>query len=269
MKTVVISSNKDPAGINIRNALVEALPFRETSEDYDDQPVLSAGTTSLVTTSMDLVYVEDLDDSFKDCSYIFISKHRAESGIPSLTAHFTGNFGPSKFGGKPGEIAKFSPSLLKRYLRSLHSLKEEIPKNYSVTLEATHHGPTSLACPELFVELGSSPQEWSDVKAASCIAKALVGSLRSSDYFEKCAIAIGGTHYPQKFNEFVLETELALGPIVPKHALEFLNDAMLEQKVRRGDQKITHVLLDMKGLGAHKQRIAKLVNESGLEIIRA
>ncbi len=269
MKTVIISSNHDPAGTNIRNALIASLPLRENSQDYDGQPVLSYGSTSLVTIGKEIVYVEDLDESFKECYYIFISRHRAESGIPSLTAHFTGNFGPNNFGGRAGEIARFSPSLLKNYLRSLHSIRDEIPKSYSITLEATHHGPTSLAYPVLFVELGSGAQEWSDVKGAKCIAKALVECLSSSNHFEKCAIAIGGTHYPQKFNQFVLDTEFALGPIVPRHALEFLNDSMLKQIIRRGDQIITHVLLDMKGLGTHKQRIVKLVKESGLEIIRA
>ncbi len=269
MKTVIVSSTKDPAGTNIHNELVDKLVSKDTSQIYDGQPILSDGITSLVTISRDLVLVDDLDNFFRDCRYIFISRHRAESGIPSLTAHFTGNFGTNSLGGRPGEIGKFSPSLLKNYLQSLYSLREEIPKSYAITLEATHHGPTSLAFPVLFVELGSEAEQWADRMAASYIAKALIACLHKSTTYEKCAVAIGGTHYSQKFNEFILSTEYALGPIVPKYALEFLDSAMLQQIVHKGDQKITHALLDMKGLGRHKDRIVKLLSEVGLEIVRA
>ena len=128
-------------------------------------------TLLVVSAKKDIVFVDQLDETFGDCRYVFISRHRAESGIPSLTAHFTGNFGPATFGGNPSEIAKYSPQLLKNYMIELSSLRNEIDNSYRITLEATHHGPTSLKSPVLFVELGSTEKEWGDVATASLIAR--------------------------------------------------------------------------------------------------
>lgn len=268
MKTVIVNSADDPAGSNIHDRLVEDFAFEQTSDVYDGLPVYANSEALLITSKKEIVFVGDLDDCFPDCKYVFISRHQAESGIPSLTAHFTGNFGRNDFGGNPREIARYSPSLLKQYFSSLHSLKSEIPSLYNLTLEATHHGPTSLENSVLFVELGSGPEQWKDQNAAHCVAKALVNCVQLKDNSEKCALAFGGMHYSQKFNDFILESEFALGPIVPKYALEFLNQPMMEQLVRKGDQKITHALLDMKGLASHKVKVVKLVNEFGLEMIR-
>src|SRR5487761_292226 len=268
MKTVIVNSADDPAGRNIHDRLVEDFGFKQTSDIYDGLPVYEYGSSLLITSKKEIVFIDDLDDPFPDCRYVFISRHRAESGIPSLTAHFTGNFGSNDFGGNPGQIARYSPSILKQYFSSLNSLRSEIPSLYNLTLEATHHGPTSLGNSVLFVELGSGPEQWKDQNAAHCVAKALVNCVHLKDITEKCALALGGMHYSQKFNEFILERDYALGPIVPKYALEFLNQPMMEQLVQKGDQKITHAVLDMKGLASHKEKVVKLVNEFGLEMIR-
>jgi D-aminoacyl-tRNA deacylase len=268
MKTVIVCSSTDPAGTNIRDRLIEQLPFSETSRKYDDLPVLEYGAISLVSSKKESIYNDDLDRTFQDCNYIFISRHKAESGIPSLTAHFTGNFGTGDLGGNQREIAHYSPAILKRYFRTLDSLREEIPNVFEITLEATHHGPTSLRFPVLFVELGSGPGEWIDKTGASFVAKALKESLNSSENYSKCAVAFGGPHYPSKFNKFLLNTDFALGPIVPKYSLEYVDHPLLDQIVKKSDQKITHSVFDMKGLGPHKQRLAKLVSYFGLEIIR-
>lgn len=268
MKTIIINSASDPAGSNIHDRLAEGFDFKKTSDEYDGLPVYEDGSCLLITSKKEIVFVDDLDSCFPDAACVFISRHRAESGIPSLTAHFPGNFGRNEFGGNPGQIAKFSPSALKHYFLSLHSLRDEIPALYNLTLEATHHGPTSLKNPVLFVELGSGPQQWRDYTAAYCIAKALVKSIEQKGVFEKCAIALGGMHYSEKFNRFILESEYALGPIVPKYALGLLDRSLMEQLTQKGEQKITHAVIDMKGLSSHKEKVVKLVSEFGLEMIR-
>ncbi|MGI0081336.1 MAG: D-aminoacyl-tRNA deacylase [Nitrososphaerales archaeon] len=268
MKTVIINSALDPAGSNIHDRLVEEFGYKEIADQYDGLTAYGEGEALLVTSKKEILFVEDLDDYFPDCRYVFISKHWAESGIPSLTAHFAGNFGKNEFGGNPGEIARFSPSMLKRYFSSLNLLRDEIPQTYSLTLEATHHGPTSLKAPVLFVELGSGPEQWKDPNAARWVCEALVNSLQARNDLGKCALAFGGVHYSQKFNKFVLESGFKLGPIVPKYALEFLDKGLMEQLTQKGDQRITHAVLDMKGLGSHKEKVVKLVSEFELETIR-
>ena len=155
VKTVIVSSLNDSAGTNIRDRLLESYPFKATDGQFDSSPVYSWNDKIIVSGRKDIAFVDHLDETFGDCRYVFLSRHVAESGIPSLTAHFTGNFGAAAFGGNPGEIARYSPRMLKNYLIELNSLRNEIPDYYNVTLEATHHGPTSLQSPIMFVELGS------------------------------------------------------------------------------------------------------------------
>ena len=93
MKTIIICSLNDSAGTNIRERLLEKYAFSEDDFYFDGNPVYKFGTELiLVSSRSDIVFVDNLDDQFHDCRFVFISRHRAESGIPSLTAHFTGNF---------------------------------------------------------------------------------------------------------------------------------------------------------------------------------
>ena len=269
MKNVIVCSLNDPAGTNIRERLLERFPFEMQSDWFDDSPIYSLGNTLLASSRKDIVFVDGLDQKFGECNYIFISKHRAESGIPSLTSHFTGNFGSASFGGNPREIAKYSPTMLKKYMNELNSLRSSIPDSYKITIEATHHGPTDLRSPVLFVELGSSENEWVDVEAADRVATALNASLDSGAECKKCAIGVGGTHYPEKFNKYLFESSIGLGPVIPKYALEHLDESLLNQMLSKSDMKVDSVIIDRKGLGEHKERVTQLLNGSGLEIISA
>ena len=87
--------------------------------------------------------------------------------------------------------------------------------------------------------------------------------------YEKCAIGIGGTHYPEKLNRIILDSEIALGPIVPKYALEHFNKKMLEQILSKSDQNVNVALLDSKGLGKYKEDVMKVVEDSHLEQVSA
>jgi D-aminoacyl-tRNA deacylase len=277
-KTVLICSLNDAAGTNIRERLFDLHGYSEfRNEFFDGSPVHTLTPPSdnilLVSSQKDIVYVEGLDERFgKDdpdsTRYVFISRHRAESGIPSLTAHFTGNLGPTAdFGGRPEEVARHSPALLKNYLLALNSHHSEIPQQYNITLEATHHGPTDLGSSVLFVELGSTEDQWRDVDTARVIAKSLLEALTSKKTFSKCGIGIGGTHYPEKLNNMILETETALSVIIPKYALEYLDSKLLDQIMQKSDQEVTAALLDPKGLGKYKENVLRLIRESGLEEI--
>ena len=223
----------------------------------------------LVSSSKDIVFVDHLDERFGKVNFIFISRHRAESGVPSLTAHFTGNFGPASFGGRPGEISHYEPSLLKNYFIALNSLKEKVAERFQLTLEATHHGPTSLSSPVLFAELGSTEEQWADTQAAEIVAEALVRGVSNKRTYRRCALAIGGTHYPDKFNRMLAETEIALGPIIPKYSLEFFNAEILGQALKKSTEPITIAVVDAKGLGRFKEAVFSVLNGSSLEIIKA
>jgi D-aminoacyl-tRNA deacylase len=270
---VVVNSVKDPAGSNIHESLLRQVAFAEQQSLYEDNPVyFGANGICLVSTKKEIVFAEGLDREFsntsKAFSYVFVSRHRAESGIPSLTAHFTGNFGSNDFGGLPGELAFCDPSMQKKYLLHLQANRNAIPARFNITLEATHHGPTSLLHPVLFVELGSGPSEWSEKGVADIIAKTLLQSFQDQRKYSKCAIGLGGTHYSEKFNKLVLETEIALGHIIPKYALDRLSREMLRQAIDKSVIPVNIAALDWKGLGRQKQAVIEMAQEMGLEILK-
>jgi D-aminoacyl-tRNA deacylase len=212
-----------------------------------------------------LLALETLDDAFPDAgAFVFLSKHRSDSEIPTLTCHCTGNFADAPFGGNQKEIAIASPGLQKAYLQAI--TRAAVP-NYDVIIEATHHGPTSLKKPVLFVELGSSEKQWADAVAAKAMCDALLASL---DFVpcKKVGVAIGGTHYPTKFNKLLLDSEFGLAAVASKHALAAIDEDMLAQMLQKSTEKVTHIILDSKGLGSHKDRITKLAEKTGLEVLK-
>jgi D-aminoacyl-tRNA deacylase len=253
MRTIIVCSLNDPAGTNIRERLIESYDFKETDDYFFGSPIYSLGQLTLVSSPKDIVFVDGLDENFhaaEGVRYVFISRHRAESGIPSLTAHFTGNFGDAAFGGRPSEIARFSPALLKNYMISLAQRRRLVEPTHNITLEATHHGPTSLKYSVVFVELGSTQSEWKDPALAKIIADSLMDAIASERKFKTCGVGIGGMHYPEKLNRIEIESnDIALGPIVPKYALEFFDSRILEQIVTKSEQKVELALIDQKGLG--------------------
>jgi D-aminoacyl-tRNA deacylase len=268
---LIINCQKDPAGSNIFQRLLENYTFQKTEKTFASLPVFRSENILLTSSLEEVIRIgTELDDTFRSeiLGYVFISKHRAESGIPALTVHFTGNFGGNDFGGEPGVIAKYSPSMLKNYFRALNSLRDEIPQEYQITLEATHHGPTSLSKPCMFVELGSNEQHWEDKKASLCIARALMLALSSTKKYDRCALGLGGTHYPSKFNQLLLNDELAMGVIAPKYSLSLVDEKMISQMVEKSEEKIDFAAIDWKGLGKEKSRVLGLINGLGLELVK-
>jgi D-aminoacyl-tRNA deacylase len=216
--------------------------------------------------SGNLLTSEKINDLYSGADvFIFLSKHRSNSSIPTLTCHFTGNFSAdNSYGGNPREIAISYPSLLKAYLKAITAARQRVPE-YEVIIEATHHGPTSLNKPVLFVELGSSEKQWADENAASVICDTLLDILDNG--FERCkkvGIALGGTHYPRKFNKLLLDSKFGLAAVASKHNLEAIDHAMLNQMIEKSIEKVTHIVLDSKGLGKQKDRILKIVEKTSL-----
>src|SRR5215210_5881907 len=224
----------------------------------------------LYISSGTLLSLENIDQLYSHANmFIFLSKHESRSSIPTLTCHFTGNFSAdNSHGGNPRQIAISYPSLQKGYLKAITAAREKVPE-YEVIIEATHHGPTSLNKPVLFVELGSSEKQWTDENAAAVICDTLLDILHKG--FERCqkvGIALGGTHYPKKFNKLLLESKFGLAAVASKHNLEAIDDAMLNQMVEKSVEKVTHIVLDNKGLGREKDRILKIVEKTPLELYK-
>jgi D-aminoacyl-tRNA deacylase len=138
-----------------------------------------------------------------------------------------------------------------------------------VIIEATHHGPTSLNKPILFIELGSSEKQWTDENAAAVICDTVLGMLdHGFECCDKVGIALGGTHYPVKFNKLLLESRFGLGAVASKHNLEAIDEEILNQMIEKSEEKVTHAILDTKGLGRQKDRIMNILNKTSLELYK-
>jgi D-aminoacyl-tRNA deacylase len=81
------------------------------------------------------------------------------------------------------------------------------------------------------------------------------------------AICFGSTHYPEKFTEEILHGTYALGTVMPKHALEFLDEQLFSHIISQNKEAKT-ALLDWAGLGPHKQKVLDLLGTTSLEVIK-
>ena len=265
---VLVASSVNEASMTIASALRRKQGFKSTGVDFGTAPLYQSGSVILATMDSEIIEPPDLDSYFRTSAYIFLSTHRAESGIPSLTVHTTGNFTNEEvLGARPREVGVIDPDLQKNYLIALNERKSKLD-GYEVTIEATHHGPTSLKRPVLFVELGSSEKQWGDSHAGEVIADALMASLASGKKWDKVGLAFGGTHYSEKFNDVLLNGEYALSAVVGKRYLEFIDSQMFGQLIQKTTRFPRYVLIDWKGAGPNREKIISLSKQFGLEVIR-
>jgi D-aminoacyl-tRNA deacylase len=86
--------------------------------------------------------------------------------------------------------------------------------------------------------------------------------------WEKVAIAFGGTHYPEKLNKLLIDSDIALSAVVAKYYLERVDEAMFGQLIQKTTKFPRYAAMDWKGMGKHKDRIMELVNRFALEVIK-
>jgi D-aminoacyl-tRNA deacylase len=251
--------------------LIEEYGFLPTGNIFEENPILASGDSAiLITTKRDMIYCNHLEHHFDAEVFIFCSRHKAESARPSLLVHSTGNLGSEAlFGGNPQEVSVSAPSLISTALKRL--VKERQERNldeFNVSLEATHHGPTSMETPLIFVELGSTEEYWTHKEGARAVAAAIMDCV-NEPLGEESVIGFGGSHYASKFNKLVLEKGYKIGHIAPKYALNDLTLDVVNQMVSRTTGNVSRAIIDWKGTNAeNKAHIFPIIEAAGLEIIR-
>ncbi|HEV2877273.1 MAG TPA: D-aminoacyl-tRNA deacylase, partial [Nitrososphaeraceae archaeon] len=90
---------------------------------------------------------------------------------------------------------------------------------------------------------------------------------RANPHCKSVGIAFGGTHYPTKLNKLLLESEFGLASIASKHNLTAIDEFMIGQMISRSAEKVTHAIVDKKGLGKEKNRILELINKENLKLL--
>jgi D-tyrosyl-tRNA(Tyr) deacylase len=267
---LLVSSNKDPASLNIASQILNKYPFHKTQETFQENPtytaVINGKNVTFITLNHEAVNAQHLPENFPDASLIvFVTRHSSQSGTPTLSVHTPGNLGPAELGGLPKTVSTAPASAMRNALKALDYFKQGMQLEYEVSYECTHHGP-SLSTPTMFVELGSSPEQWRDTKAAEAVAHAAILAIAKSDACEGAAVlGIGGTHYNRRFTRMALDGEAVFGHMIPKYALHLADADMLRQCVEKTVEKVDSAVLDWKGIRSEsKPALLVALEEAGL-----
>ncbi len=124
-----------------------------------------------------------------------------------------------------------------------------------------------MSKPAIFIEIGTTEKQWNDVDLCNSVA-ALVHQVMTQPLEENpVAICFGGTHYPSKFTNELLEGKFALGTVIPKHGLDFLDEELFSHILKQNSMAQA-ALLDWGGLGTNKQKVLDLLDSTKLEVIK-
>ena len=268
---LIVASTKDLAGMNIAQQIVQHYELEEGSESFHQNPIylkkIQGREVRLLFINEEIIYTQFITDFFTPELLIFVSRHSSVSGIPTLSVHTPGNLDKAEFGGVPKKVSVSPANAMKDALMKMAKLKEKMKLNYEVSYECTHHGP-SLDVPTMFTELGSSPKEWKDLKAAEAVAHATIAAVSERSSYP-AVLGIGGPHYNKKFTKIALTTEKAFGHMIPKYAISMVNGGMIRQCAERTVENVKTTVLDWKGIkGQDKEKLVKILNEIGLSIQR-
>ena len=155
---------------------------------------------------------------------MFLSRHKAASGRPSLTVHPIGNWGAADYGGKEGEISGATPKWMTGLLLNI---RENRISGYDVCFEATHHGPL-LETPTMFLEIGSSESEWEKKEPAEALIKSLL-ELKPATGVN--VVGIGGGHYTPRFTEAAFTHEVCFGHMIANYGVSVLNPDIVTKAI--------------------------------------
>ena len=244
----IVVSRADSASEHVHERLRDLAEWDETVDD--SRPAADGGGTVYRLDEVELRTFETLHldltrvaDAFDDPDLlVFASRHAGETD-ELLTAHHTGNFGPAKFGGADGSLARACPNAHRHVVRAL---AEHAPDDYDVGMECTHHGPSDVGVPSMFVEVGSDETQWEDPDAARAVARAIL-DLRGvdadaprEDGTRRHLVGFGGGHYAPRFERVVRETDWAVGHVAADWCLDAMgvpagNEAVVRQAFEQSD----------------------------------
>ena len=265
---IVIASSEDLASMNIREKLLSRGEWREVSL-FKGNPVFQYEGMYLLTNDEFHIYAENLDEEVRGETYldfdgiIFASRHRAESGTPSLTVHPIGNFSGAKYGGKPNSLVPSMPhEMTHAYVRLLENGEG---LGYEITFEATHHGPY-LRTPTMFIEIGSDEAQWKDERAGDAIARTIL-EIPTFERSRDVIVGVGGGHYCPRHSDVARDFCVSYGHIIPGWALRDATDEAILSAMEH-TPGASMVYLHRKALkGAERRRLKELFTENGYPVV--
>ncbi|MFX1556545.1 MAG: D-aminoacyl-tRNA deacylase [Promethearchaeota archaeon] len=281
MEFLIISSTEDKASMNIRDKLLNSnmysfseidlfwhdkglYQFEGFKEKKTRNTILDHNQIYLGLTDERLIFLDSLKlnkSKINPDLVIFASRHVSKTERPALLTHTTGNWSKeADFGGVPCDLSLTSALLHKAVFISL--IKESNIQNlkkFSIDIEVTHHGPTSLEKPLIYIELGSSKEEWGFEKAGIVLANAIINSIYQVLDFQiegkqKIGLGFGGTHYAPNFNRIIKNKDIAMSFICPKYFIQELNKEIISLMIKNTYEKIDYFIIDWKGTNSEDKK---------------
>jgi len=257
LRVAVINSAQDEAGRNIRRHMEELLQARGTVGEE-----MRKGGPSFELHELEgrLIHADGIDREYPSDLIIFISRHASREPSPVLTVHVTGNLAGAELGGKPRSLVPAYPSFMQAILREL---RRRAPPGYGVSYEVTHHGPTELATPSFFVEIGSTALEWADPVAGRAVAESIIAADPGN-----CInlVGFGGNHYAARQTEIACASRGAFGHIAHSREVGTLDEEMVV--MMRDRTRAVAAYIDRKALDPRDlSRIEGILGEIGLPVL--
>lgn len=271
--------------MNIREKFLNSkiYHFEETNFKWHENQVFklensfNENEVFLGLTKDPLIFLNDLklEKSELNPDYlIFASRHTSKTARPAFLVHTTGNWSKdADFGGDPQDLSKTSALLHKAGFISL--TEQEFPSTlteFSLDIEVTHHGPTILDIPLIFMELGSSKVEWKIDEGGVILTNSILNTIQKySEYKElgdqKIGLGFGGTHYAPNFHRLIRDKNIAMSFICPKYYIQGLNKDLIEKMIVNTSEKVDYFIVDWKGTNSEdKKHLIPLLDEFNIPI---
>jgi len=267
---LIVASKSDQASNNIAQTLIRLNGFSPLESQTHDFDLYKVKDSILALGDRECIFVKREEIPVEAARIVFVSKHKSAQDQPALTVHATGNLtAQAKYGGRPEEVSWVDPRILKQALILLRQGLSEAQLKMEVTTEATHHGPTSFGAPVCFIEIGSTPKQWTDPVLGEIVAKATMDAIQPPGTAIN-AVGFGGTHYSAKHTKLNLESEYAVGHLVPKYAFDVgITASVVKSSFEKTTGGCRTALIDWKGLrGRHRQWLLDTLSEWNVEIIK-
>ena len=274
---LLVASTEDIASMGIKKALLTN-PSWEERGSFEGHPVLrtseGAGAT-LITINKHHLDVDDIDRTATEVlgisppsTIIYLSRHRSESDLRTLTVHPIGCYGKPDFGGKNETLVLSSPRPMTLALRLIYERTQARGLDFKVSYETTHHGPY-LETPTFYIEIGSEEKAWAEVPPAEVLASVVLDVIKAgSGEKDPISIGVGGGHYAPRFTDLARKKRISFGHMVPGYALEKASEGALAQAFNK-TPGARFVYFHRKALkGADYERLKAFFESLGLEAVR-
>ncbi|MGC8609765.1 MAG: D-aminoacyl-tRNA deacylase [Thermoplasmata archaeon] len=248
----LIFSTMDNASMNVLNQMKEYSSLIEKGECCNNV-YYEFGNFYIFVINENFLYANNIDERIKYSSkidfenYIFISKHKSETGIKCLTVHPFGNFGKAEMGGKDYELIPVNSRLLTGLLLKLNEYNTL--NNFNVNFEVTHHGPY-IDGKGFFIEIGSSDEDYKNKDAGKILMKSIMDGLETNDNI--ISIGIGGGHYAPRFTKLAITKKVSFGHMAPKYHAKDINENLLIQMFKKSNAR--YLIMEKKDLNSSERK---------------